>query len=112
MRKLFLLLILLSNHAFAETYVCSHIADGNIVTNTFEREGEEFSTIYGTRIAKHTENDETLYLYVTGTTDSGSAYNTTWIVNKSSLEYVMQWLSLTSAASSGKYSGRCTRTQL
>ena len=109
MRKLFLLLVLFNNQVFAETYVCSHTSDGNIVTNTFEREGEEFSTLYGTRIAKHTENDETLYLYVTGTSDSGSAYNMTWIINKNSLEYVMQWLSLTSAESSGKYTGRCTR---
>ena len=110
MRQLFLLLVLMSNQAIAETYVCSHISDGNIVTNTFEREGEEFSTIYGTRIAKHTEIDETLYLYVTGTTDSNSAYSVTWIINKSSWEYVMQWLSLGSAASSEKYSGSCTRT--
>ena len=109
MRKLFLLLVLLSNQVFAETYVCSHTSDGNIVTNTFEREGEEFSTMYGTRIAKQIENDKTLYLYETGTTDSGNAYNMTWIIDKISLEYVMQWLSLTSSESSGKYSGRCTR---
>ena len=110
MRALILLLVLMRNQAIAETYVCSHISDDNIVTNTFEREEEEFTTIYGTRTAKHTENDETLYLYVVGTTDSGNAYNMTWIINKNTLEYVMQWLSLTSAESSGKYSGQCTRT--
>jgi hypothetical protein len=108
-----IILIFFSVVANAETWVCSHIASNEIITRTFERKPEGFFTLFGLeKIAAHSEDENTLYLYENGSTKTeGRAANFTWIIDKQTWKYVMQLLRLDEFESDEKFSGSCEKIE-